>query len=167
MRKGNLAHGFRPSSGFAFPVPLRNIPENIYMNLLYVYSAMLTPKLSAKKTALREKGIKDPINLFGIHRHDVPWITQNTEGAMIPLEFVPPNITCAGPILLSGALASQQDSELADWIKRAPTVLINLGSHFAVSRLLFYEDIAFNYISAKEANLNCHSMTRNGPHQCP
>jgi hypothetical protein len=107
------------------------------MNMRYVYAAMMTPDLSAKKAALTEKGLKDPINLFGIHRPDAPWITQTTEGAMIPLDFVPPNITCAGPILLSGAPASQQDPELAAWLKKAPTVLINLGSNLAVSRLFY------------------------------
>lgn len=112
------------------------------MNMRYVYAAMMTPDLSAKKAALREKGLKDPINLFGIHRPDVPWITQTTEGAMIPLDFVPPNITCAGPILLSGAPASQQDPELAAWLKRAPTVLINLGSNLAVSRLFYRRPIS-------------------------
>ncbi|KAK7415566.1 hypothetical protein QQX98_005812 [Neonectria punicea] len=120
-----------PSSGFVFPVPLRNIPENIYMNIRYIYSAMMTPDLSAKKALLRERGLKEPINLFGIHRPDAPWITQTTVGAMIPVDFLPPNVTCAGPILLSGAPASQQDPELAAWLKRAPTVLINLGSNLA------------------------------------
>ncbi|KAI5461931.1 hypothetical protein BGZ63DRAFT_442770 [Mariannaea sp. PMI_226] len=122
-----------PSSGFPFPVPLRNIPENIYMNMRYIYGAMLTPDLSAKKALLREKGLREPINLFGIHRPDVPWITQTTEGAMIPVEFLPSNITCAGPILLSGAPASQQDPEVASWLKRGPTILINLGSNLAVT----------------------------------
>ncbi|KAM5380148.1 hypothetical protein ACJZ2D_003795 [Fusarium nematophilum] len=120
-----------PSSGFAFPMPWRNIPDNIYMNMRYIYSAMMTPDLSSKKALLGERGLKEPINLFGIHRHDAPWITQTTVGAMIPVDFVPPNVTCAGPILLSGAPASQQDPELAAWLKRASTVLINLGSNLA------------------------------------
>jgi hypothetical protein len=131
---GQLANLCSTASGFNFPVPLRKIPENIYLNLRFIYSAMRTPALSAKKAALREKGLKDPINFFGIHRPDVPWITQTTEGATIPVDVVPPNVTSAGPIFLSGASASHQDPELADWIKKAPTVLFNLGSHFAVSR---------------------------------
>ncbi|KAF4966991.1 hypothetical protein FSARC_5399 [Fusarium sarcochroum] len=117
-----------PSSGFAFPVPLRDIPENVYMNLRCIYSFMFTPDLSAKKAFLKEQGLDQPINLFGIHRPDAPWITQNTEGAMVSVEFVPPNVTCAGPILLSGAPAAQQDPELAAWLKRSPTVLISLGT---------------------------------------
>jgi hypothetical protein len=107
------------------------------MNMRYVYGAMMTPDLYAKKVALGKKGLVDPINLFGIHRTDAPWITQMTVDAMIPLSIVPSNVTCAGPITLSGAPASQQDPELAAWLKKAPTVLINLGSQLAVSYLTF------------------------------
>lgn len=103
------------------------------MNMRYIYSTMMTPDLSAKKSLLREWGLKDPINFFAMKRPDTPWITSATEGAMIPVDYLPPNVTCAGPILLSGTPAAQQDPELAAWLKRAPTVLINLGSHLAVS----------------------------------
>jgi hypothetical protein len=110
------------------------------MNMRYIYAAMMTPDLSAKKAALRAKGLYDPVNLFGIHRLDAPWITQMTEGAMIPLDFVPSNLTCAGPIILSGAPASHQDHVMAAWLKKAPTVLINLGSNLAVSCLVFFSE---------------------------
>ncbi|KAH7259155.1 uncharacterized protein BKA55DRAFT_687444 [Fusarium redolens] len=120
-----------PSSGFHFPVPLLNLPENMYMNIRYIYSAMFTPDASETKARLQEIGLGEPMNLFGIHRPGVPWITQNTPGAMIPVEVLPPNVTCAGPIILSGAQADQQDPETAAWLKKAPTVLINLGSNLA------------------------------------
>ncbi|KAF4341517.1 2-hydroxyacylsphingosine 1-beta-galactosyltransferase [Fusarium beomiforme] len=120
-----------PSSGFPFPVPLLNLPENIYMNIRYIYSAMFTPNASDKKARLREIGLGKPMNLFGIHRPDVPWITQNTKGAMIPVEVLPPNVSCAGPIVLSGSSAEQQDPGTAAWLKKSPTVLINLGSNLA------------------------------------
>ncbi|KAG5743422.1 hypothetical protein H9Q70_013864 [Fusarium xylarioides] len=50
---------------------------------------------------------------------------------MVPVDVLPPNVTCAGPIILSGPPADQQDPETATWLKRAPTVLINLGSNLA------------------------------------
>ncbi|CAG9957069.1 unnamed protein product [Clonostachys rosea f. rosea IK726] len=121
------------SSGFDFPVPWRNMLENIYLNFRFIYAVMLTPNLSAKKAELRTRGLKDPINFLKMHRPDVPWITMNTEGASIPVDVVPTNVTCAGPILLSVAPASEQDPELAEWVGRGPTVLINLGSGFAYS----------------------------------
>jgi hypothetical protein len=106
------------------------------MNARYIYSAMFTPDASTKKAQLRKFGLQEPLNLFGMHRPEVPWITQNTEGAMIPVDFVPPNVACAGPILLSGAPATEQDPETAAWLKRSPTVLINLGSNLAVRERL-------------------------------
>lgn len=105
---------------------------------------MFTPDMLEKKGRLQQIGLREPINLFGIHRPGVPWITQNTQGAMIPVEVLPPNVTCAGPIILSGPPADQEDPETATWLKRAPTVLINLGSNLAVG----HEE----YESARVAN---------------
>ncbi len=42
--------------------------------------------------------------------------------------FVPKNITTAGPILLPARPVSEVDPGLATWLKRKPTILINLGS---------------------------------------
>lgn len=123
------------TSGFAFPIPLREIPENIYLNIRFIYSLIMMPALSAKKVALRERGLADPLNFLSLHRSDVPWITMNTEGAAIPVDVIPANVTCAGPIVLSSAPAAEQDAEMAAWVKRAPTVLINLGSMMEVSFL--------------------------------
>ncbi|VTT64519.1 unnamed protein product [Fusarium fujikuroi] len=95
-------------------------------------AAMFTPDSSAKKAQLQEIGLVEPMNLFGIHRPGVPWITQNTQGAMIPVEVLPPNVTCVGPIILSGPPIDQQDPETATWLKKSPTVLINLGSNLTV-----------------------------------
>lgn len=121
------------SSGFAFPVPLRDILENIYLNIRLIYAAMLTSQLSAKRAALKAKGVKSPITVLGLHRADVPWISMQTEGASIPVDVVPENVTCAGPILVGTAPANQQDPEIAEWLKQAPTILVNLGGGFYVS----------------------------------
>ncbi|CAH0025263.1 unnamed protein product [Clonostachys rhizophaga] len=94
------------TSGFGFPVPYK------------------------KDAVLRERGVKDPINFFNLHRPDIPWITMTTNGVSIPLDVVPANVTCAGPILLSVAPAQEQDPELTQWVQRSPTVLIALGSGF-------------------------------------
>ncbi|CAH0055755.1 unnamed protein product [Clonostachys solani] len=118
------------TSGFGFPVPYKNMLENIYLNFRFVYAAMMTPQLNAKKAVLRDRGVKDPINFFNLHRPDIPWITMTTDGVSIPLDVVPANVTCAGPILLSVAPAQEQDPELTQWVQRSPTVLIALGSGF-------------------------------------
>jgi hypothetical protein len=123
----------RLGSGFKFPVPWHKIPENIYLNIRMINALLLTPGLSAKKAVLRDRGIKEPINLLGMHRTDVPWITMNTEGASVPVDYVPPNVTSVGPILMDSAPAAEQDPELAQWLKKAPTIIFNPGSHFLVS----------------------------------
>ena len=121
-------------SGFPFPVPLNLIFQNIALNFRMIRALISMPELSAKQDFLRAHGIPDPINFYGLHRTDVPWITQTTHAATIPVDVVPQNVTCAGPMVLSAAPAEEQDPELVDWIKQKPTVLINLGSAFSYSR---------------------------------
>ncbi|KAL6362449.1 hypothetical protein LRP88_03731 [Fusarium phalaenopsidis] len=130
---GDQPYGSIMSSGFDFPVPWRNLPENIYLNMKFIYSVVMTPGLSAKRKILREKGLKDPINFFSIYRQDAPWISMTTEGATIPVDYIPPNVTLAGPIVVSAAPAEEQDPKLVEWLKKAPTLLVNLGSSVSAS----------------------------------
>ncbi|KAH6693689.1 hypothetical protein F5X68DRAFT_199521 [Plectosphaerella plurivora] len=116
------------SSGFSFPVPLRSIPENIYLNMRFIYSVLWMPDLAVVRKELKASGITNPSKFYDLHLDDTPWITQTTEGASIPVDYVPPNVTSVGPISLNSAPAAEQDAELAAWLKGAPTVLVNLGS---------------------------------------
>lgn len=43
--------------------------------------------------------------------------------------YIPPNVTGCGPILLPVLPVSKYDPNLQSWLERAPTVLINLGTH--------------------------------------
>jgi UDP:flavonoid glycosyltransferase YjiC (YdhE family) len=84
-------------------------------------------------------------------------------GASIPLEFTPPNVTSAGPIILNDEPAIEQDPELTAWLARAPTVLVNLGSLFtyteeqattmaqAIADLLARSDVQVLWKLAKES----------------
>lgn len=116
------------SSGFAFPLSWSQIPENIYINRRYIYAVIAGASLRRKQAALRKYGLKEPIDFMHMHRPDVPWITMHTDGASIPVDVVPDNVTSAGPILVHSAPAEEQDPELTAWMRKAPTVLINLGS---------------------------------------
>ncbi|KAK7998446.1 Asperfuranone polyketide synthase afoG [Apiospora arundinis] len=98
---------------FAFPVPWRDIPENALAAAKLIWSVLNVPVVKAKQRFLREQGIRDPINFYKMHRPHVPWLTQTMEGASIPVEVMPPNVTCTGPIVLSAAPAAVQDPELA------------------------------------------------------
>ena len=92
-------------SGFPFPVPLSLIGQNIALNFRMIRALISTPDLSAKRAFLSANGVPDPINFYGLHRTDVPWITQTTHAATIPVDVVPENVTCAGPMVLSAAPA--------------------------------------------------------------
>ena len=145
---------FRMGSGLPYPVPWHLIPLNMYLNFMYIASLFSLPELTEKRNFLLEKGVSDPINLLGIYRPDAPWITQTTPGASIPLDFVPQNVTCTGPIVLSPAPAEVQAKELVKWLKQRPTILINFGTLFAHSINATEQMIgAIDLVLKKEPNL--------------
>ncbi|OHW99023.1 UDP-glucoronosyl and UDP-glucosyl transferase family protein [Colletotrichum incanum] len=116
-------------SGHSFPVAWRDIPSNIYQTAAFVWGMLYNTELNNKRKSLASRGLKDPIDFFNIHQPGSgAFITQDTAGASIPIDYVPPNVTVTGPIAISVASAAEQDSELAAWLERAPTVMVNLGS---------------------------------------
>lgn len=123
----------RAMSGFEFPIPWSKIPGNIYINAMFIYGIMSGSSIRTKQASLRKYGLKEPIDFLHLHRSDVPWITMHTEGASIPVDVVPDNVTSAGPIIIRVASAEQQDPAFVKWMERGPTVLINLGSSVHVS----------------------------------
>ncbi|KAI0202027.1 hypothetical protein F4808DRAFT_450008 [Astrocystis sublimbata] len=122
-------------SGLPYPLPLSKIPENIVLNLKFISTMVRMPEIKEQQAYLKSKGLKDPINFFALYRPNVPWISQTMPGASIPLDFIPRNVTCAGPITLSLGTVSEQDEELAGWLTEAPTstILVNLGSGYEFS----------------------------------
>ncbi|KAK7448563.1 hypothetical protein CaCOL14_011792 [Colletotrichum acutatum] len=118
-------------SGHEFPVPWRDIPTNIYQMGSFAWTMMFNAELNEKRKFLASHGLKDPINFFNIHQpRKGAFITQHTPAAAIPLDFLPANVTTTGPIVISGSSAEEQDPELAAWLAKAPTILVNLGSLF-------------------------------------
>jgi UDP:flavonoid glycosyltransferase YjiC (YdhE family) len=87
-----------------------------------------SPRLARKKKFLQDNGIAGSKSVVDLYQKDVPWLSQTLAEAEYPLPVIPPNVTACGPILFSSAPAAQQDPELAKWLERAPTVLINLGT---------------------------------------
>ncbi|WYZ43470.1 hypothetical protein EsH8_VI_001169 [Colletotrichum jinshuiense] len=116
-------------SGLNFPVPWRDIPSNIYQVVSFISSLAFGAEISAKRKFLVENGMKNPLRLSDSHRPGTSvLISQDTAGSSIPVEFVPPNVTATGPIVVGVAPVEDQDPELAAWLARSPTVLVNLGS---------------------------------------
>lgn len=118
------------SSGFGYPLPWSKIPLNIAVNLNLAYNVVTAPGAETMRQFLRDNGVQNPLDFIHMHRLDAPWITQAMREAAMPLEYLPPNVSAVGPILLSLDSVEDQDAELGRWLEGAPTVLINLGSIF-------------------------------------
>jgi hypothetical protein len=44
------------------------------------------------------------------------------------VDYLPPNVTYAGPLNVRVAPAEEQDAEFTAWLAQAPTLLVNLGN---------------------------------------
>ncbi|KAH8162100.1 hypothetical protein CIB48_g6159 [Xylaria polymorpha] len=117
-------------SGIPYPVPWAKLPENIYINMQYYYAMLRMSRFTDVKKYIASKGLTDSVNWFNIRNEDVPFFTQALSGASIPVEVLPQNVTLTGPIMLSVSPAEEQAPALTEWLARAPTVLISLGSLF-------------------------------------
>lgn len=117
-------------SGIPYPVPWNRILENILLNFRLISTFTYMPDIKEKQAFLSSKGLTEPINFLQIHRPNAPWISQTLLGASWPVDVIPQNVTCTGPIVLSVAPVSEQDAQLAVWLAQAPTILINLGNGF-------------------------------------
>ncbi|KAI1146535.1 hypothetical protein F4825DRAFT_440482 [Nemania diffusa] len=120
-------------SGIHYPIPWLKMPENIYLNLRYFFSMLRMSHFKDAAKFLDSKGLTNPVNWYNLHHANVPWLTQALPGASTPLDVIPANVTFTGPILLSISSAEEQSAVLADWVARAPTLLVNLGSLFVWS----------------------------------
>ncbi|KAI1420153.1 hypothetical protein F5Y12DRAFT_774407 [Xylaria sp. FL1777] len=117
-------------SGIPYPVPWRKLPENIYINSRYLYAMLRMSHYTAAQKYLNSKGITHPVNWFNLRNADVPWFSQALPGASTPVDVIPQNVTLTGPIIISLGPAKQQAPALVEWLARAPTMLISLGSLF-------------------------------------
>lgn len=118
-------------TGFTFPVPWYQIPENLYVNLRFIYSVMFKPLSRDSVSYLRSKGV-ELVELFDL-RPDALFISQTLPEASLPVANVPANVTAVGALLLDSGPAAQQDAALVGWMSREPTVVVNLGSLFTYS----------------------------------
>ncbi|KAH8895517.1 UDP-Glycosyltransferase/glycogen phosphorylase [Thozetella sp. PMI_491] len=115
-------------TGFSFPVPWHKIPENVYLNILYLRAIFSHPNTAATVEYLKERGVNTKVVVP--LRPDLFFISQTLPGASIPVDHYPAEVLLAGAIFLESAPAIEQDAELVAWIQKAPTVVVNLGSLF-------------------------------------
>ncbi|PTB77337.1 glycosyltransferase family 1 protein [Trichoderma longibrachiatum ATCC 18648] len=118
------------ASGLPFPVPWKEIPNNIYQQVYFIIKYLTSPTIRNKRSWLEQHGVPRAVSLFEMFRQDVPWIAMGYPEAGYPIEVIPDNFHIVGPLVLDVAPAETQSAELAAWIKKAPTILVNLGSGF-------------------------------------
>ena len=119
-------------SGWPYPLPWHLIPLNILFTIMLIYFVVTESKTRrAKKYLKAETGAV----VFG-HGE---MTTGNLDGTKIlvsalpeldfPLKVIPSSVVSCGPIVRAVRPVAEVDPELLKWLGRAPTVLINLGSH--------------------------------------
>ncbi|RWA05990.1 hypothetical protein EKO27_g9115 [Xylaria grammica] len=117
-------------SGIPYPVPWAKLLDNIYINVQYFYAMLRMAHYTTVQKYLYSKGLAHPVNFFNLRNAKVPWFTQALPGASTPVDVIPQNVTLTGPMILSLRPAEEQAPALTEWLARAPTVLISLGSLF-------------------------------------
>ncbi|KAH7305774.1 hypothetical protein B0I35DRAFT_413592 [Stachybotrys elegans] len=115
------------ASGIPYPVPWDMIPRNIFLVLWQIWAVLTEPKIPVVREYLQKKGVKNPLQL-GFIVPGVPTFMATLPEANLPVESLPEDTRFYGPIVIDTAPVAEQDPELAVWLKRAPTVLVNLGT---------------------------------------
>lgn len=119
------------SSGFPYPLPLHLIPANIYLVIRLILTLVLSKSLKNKNDYLKKHEHKAaPPFSSAADDPSVPWLFPSLPEIDFPLSFIPPNVTLCGPIVMEFSPVVDIDVELAGWLARGPTVVINLGSLF-------------------------------------
>ena len=118
----------RLSSGFPFPLPWYYTFANAYLFILLLVTVISNPRVKEIASHRKAHGIPRKKAFFP----KVPYLCP----ALPEIEFpyvTPSNITYCGPMLLPVKPVSESDMELAKWLRKKPTLLINLGSHIVSS----------------------------------
>ncbi len=88
-----------------------------------------SPELKDLAQRRKDHGLKGEMPALDSYHKDCHYIIPSTPEIDLPY-FVPSNFTHCGPLSLPVVPVSETDQDLATWLDRAPTVLVNLGSHF-------------------------------------
>jgi len=115
-------------TGYPYPVPLRNIIQNIFVNLYVVWTIVSQQGRAALHQGLLDRGIAEPVTFFDVYKHGAPVLVSQLMEAEYPMP-VPSHVTPVGPVYKSSASVSVVGPSLAQWLARKPSILINLGSH--------------------------------------
>ncbi|KAI0401914.1 hypothetical protein F4802DRAFT_618296 [Xylaria palmicola] len=116
------------STGFPYPLPWGNLVENYYCKRT-IENAVYDPQVKVINEARRARGLYEPLGSFTPWVKDVPHISPSLPEIDLPMSF-PANVHNCGPIMLPSTPITESDPDLLAWLRKRPTVLVALGTHF-------------------------------------
>lgn len=118
-------------SGFEFPMTWSEGLGNTWIFARLAFAMVTDGPRNQLHKDLSKLGIPSPIDMqTDAQALNITLISAGFQEGSLPIRSLPKNMITCGPLVLDHGkqLLSQQDPELASWLQRAPTVLINLGS---------------------------------------
>jgi hypothetical protein len=122
-----------PCLGSGYSTPLG--PVTVFFNTclllaLHIYGHWSAPvkKLDQARHQRGIPGHLSTISLFDDIRPDLIFLVQSIPESDFPM-VVPPNLLGCGPILPLFRPLAEPHPELAEWLNKGPTIVINMGSH--------------------------------------
>lgn len=116
-------------SGIPYPLSFWHILRNIQC-ILVIAIILVRGKRVAEFMRMRKRlGLKPPPFVQTSWDTTLQTICPSIHEVDYPM-YVPPNLTLCGPIVLDAPPLSEVDPNLHEWIAAAPTILVNMGSHY-------------------------------------
>ncbi|KAI0701956.1 hypothetical protein BC835DRAFT_144752 [Cytidiella melzeri] len=118
-----------PYSGLPYPVPLHLIPYNIMLNVAFLRTLMAHPRIKALESRRAKAGI--PGKLLEKPLKELPFMICASVKEMEFPHVPGDNVVYPGPILIPvPRLSHEQYPDLASFLERKRTIVINMGSNF-------------------------------------
>lgn len=121
-----------PGTSFEYPVSGAKIAKNIFVQLRIAYDYLTSPQRKKVLGWRKEAGIKGPFAWEDEWKIDRLTLTPSLPFLDWPME-IPDNVVGCGPITLPTDLTHVTQSDICQWLKQGPTVLINLGSLYTTT----------------------------------
>ncbi|OJJ42747.1 hypothetical protein ASPZODRAFT_155200 [Penicilliopsis zonata CBS 506.65] len=151
-RLGNVWKYPAVCSGYPFPIPWRLFLPNIYLNAGIIKTYVSSPITKALNRYRNERGLSGPLPIYmSLTNPRIPFVLACTPEIDLPCHFTKQYTGC-GPILLPYRPVAVESPELAAWLAKAPTVLINLGSNVEYTA----EDVK-QFVEGIQVLLSCRS----------
>ncbi|CBF70018.1 glycosyltransferase family 1 protein [Aspergillus nidulans FGSC A4] len=121
-------------SGYSFPLPWRHILPNAFLAICAGLTFANSRVFKAIDERRHAEGITGPYPVMAsLAKNPTPLLIASRPEIDFPC-FVPDSIISCGPILRPCAPINEECPELAEWLLRGPTVLVNLGSNVCFDR---------------------------------